>query len=188
MVVKSDLVCELCQVSCSSGLTMQQHLRGRPHKAKLVWMKQKQSCPREKNRPRPRCDVCQIWCSDWDAMGMHLKGQKHKAKMQESENGGRIVAKKPVRCELCLVNCMNEDLFKMHLKGRQHATRQEMKRRGMIWRSKHKYCSFSASTAGLLLLLLLINLVNVINLNVDCEAEFLAKDFYELQLSISFLL
>ncbi|KAK6153441.1 hypothetical protein DH2020_013080 [Rehmannia glutinosa] len=126
-----NLLCELCQVSCSSALTMRQHLSGRPHKAKMEFMKLKRNCIGER-KGKPRCDICQIWCSDRDGLEMHLKGQKHKAKMQELElckkNGGGIVAKKPILCELCRVHSMNEDLFKMHLKGRQHAAREELKR------------------------------------------------------------
>ncbi|KAL8056970.1 hypothetical protein ABFX02_04G153400 [Erythranthe guttata] len=130
-----NLFCELCQVSCSSGTTMQDHLRGRPHKAKLVWMQLK---TRNCTVKQPKCNVCQIFCSDRDTMEMHLKGRKHKAKLHELEEcrrngtGGVVAKKKPVFCELCHVSCMNEDCFEMHLRGKQHATRQEMKRRGMI--------------------------------------------------------
>ncbi|KAG8388719.1 hypothetical protein BUALT_Bualt02G0154600 [Buddleja alternifolia] len=131
-----DLFCNICEVSCSSALTLRQHLIGRPHKAKLEFMKLKRNTISGDRKGKPRCNTCQIWCSDWNAMQMHLKGQKHKAKLQEFEvckkNGGEKIDKKPIRCELCLVNCMNEDLFKMHLKGRQHAAREELKRRGML--------------------------------------------------------
>ncbi|KAI3463927.1 hypothetical protein Pfo_020590 [Paulownia fortunei] len=130
-----NLLCELCQVSCSSALTMQQHLNGRPHKAKLEWMQLKSRFTGDR-KGKPRCDVCQIWCTDGDGLDMHLKGKKHKAKLQELElvkkNGGGIIAKKPILCELCLVHSMNEELFKMHLKGRPHAAREELKRRGML--------------------------------------------------------
>lgn len=137
MIKKSvdNLLCELCQVSCSSALTMQQHVNGRPHKAKLEWMKLKRNST-ENRKGKPRCDVCQIWCSDRNALDMHFKGQKHKAKLQELElckqNGGERISKKPILCELCLVSCMNEDLFKMHLKGRAHVTREELKSRGLL--------------------------------------------------------
>ncbi|PIN27000.1 hypothetical protein CDL12_00218 [Handroanthus impetiginosus] len=130
MTIKSsdDLLCELCQVSCSSVLTLQQHLNGRRHKAKMEWTRIK---------GMPSCDVCQIWCTDYKSMEMHLKGQKHKEKVQELEqckkNGGdSVVKKKPILCELCLVHCMNEELFEMHIKGRSHGVKEELKRRGMM--------------------------------------------------------
>ncbi|KAL3655287.1 hypothetical protein CASFOL_001073 [Castilleja foliolosa] len=119
-----SLVCELCQATCSSAVTMQQHLKGRAHKAKLEWYK----LNRDRGGPgtnKPMCNVCKIWCSDRNSLEMHFKGQRHKSKVQEMEackrNGGAEIDKKPILCEMCGVHCMNEDLFKMHLKGKQHA-------------------------------------------------------------------
>ncbi|KAL6579949.1 hypothetical protein OROMI_007973 [Orobanche minor] len=124
----NNLHCDLCQVGCSSPLTMRQHFNGRPHKAKLEWMKLKRDNS-GRTIEKPSCDVCQIWCSDKDGLELHLKGQKHKAKIQELDmcgknSGGTAVDKSPILCELCGVHCMNADLFMMHLKGRQHTLKQ----------------------------------------------------------------
>ncbi|KAL6541906.1 hypothetical protein OROGR_011392 [Orobanche gracilis] len=124
----NNLLCDLCQVGCSSPLTMRQHFNGRPHKAKLEWMKLKRDNS-GRTIGKPSCDACQIWCSDKDGLELHLKGQKHKAKLQELDmcrknSGGTAVDKSPILCELCGVHCMNADLFMMHLKGRQHTLKQ----------------------------------------------------------------
>ncbi|KAG6390014.1 hypothetical protein SASPL_151492 [Salvia splendens] len=130
-----NLVCDLCVASCSSALVMQQHLRGRKHKAKISFNKRK----RESNTTtasKPRCDLCEIWCCDVGALQMHFKGQKHMAKVQElqlcKERGGQKSSKAPIICEVCGVSCMNQDSFEQHLKGRQHAVKQDLKRRGLL--------------------------------------------------------
>ncbi|KAL6549327.1 hypothetical protein OROHE_008444 [Orobanche hederae] len=124
----NNLLCDFCQVGCSSPFTMRQHFNGRPHKAKLEWMKLKRDNS-GRTVEKPSCDVCQIWCSDKDGLELHLKGQKHKAKLQELDmcgknSGGTAVDKSPILCELCGVHCMNVDLFMIHLKGRQHTLKQ----------------------------------------------------------------
>ncbi|KAL1531722.1 hypothetical protein AAHA92_31829 [Salvia divinorum] len=98
-----NLVCHLCQVSCSSALVMQQHLKGRQHKAKISYMKMKRESATT-TAAKPRCDLCEIWCPDMDALQMHFKGQKHKAKYS----------------------------FEQHLKGRQHGVKQDLKCRGLL--------------------------------------------------------
>ncbi|KAH6824356.1 hypothetical protein C2S53_012563, partial [Perilla frutescens var. hirtella] len=102
MIKKSadNLVCNLCQISCSGAVTMQQHLKGRPHMAKMEYMKLKRRCTTTRVRQgAPRCDVCEIWCSDRAALDMHYKGQKHKSKLQElqlcKQRGGQKVSKAP---------------------------------------------------------------------------------------------
>ncbi|KAH6789897.1 binding protein [Perilla frutescens var. frutescens] len=102
MIKKSvdNLVCNLCQISCSGAVTVQQHLNGRPHKAKMEYMKLKRSCSATRGRQgTPRCDVCEIWCSDRAALEMHYKGQKHKSKLQElqlcKQRGGQKLSKAP---------------------------------------------------------------------------------------------
>ncbi|KAL8529525.1 hypothetical protein ACS0TY_006811 [Phlomoides rotata] len=127
------LFCELCQISCSGAITMQQHLSGRQHKAKMEFRKLKRGgSTNGDRRGKPMCDVCQIWCSDRGALEMHLKGQKHKAKLKEIRNNGGQKGKSTlVLCELCHVHCMNEDLYQMHLTGKQHAW-EELKCKEMI--------------------------------------------------------
>ncbi|CAA2963268.1 zinc finger RNA-binding -like [Olea europaea subsp. europaea] len=121
-----NLSCDLCQVSCSSALTLQQHVEGRTHQAKLKWMQLNKNGKEQNQHSQPRCDVCKIFCPDRTALDMHLKGKKHKAKLHELElgqkNGGENGAM-ILWCELCHVPCMNEDCFKSHLKGKKHIAR-----------------------------------------------------------------
>ncbi|XP_057791932.1 uncharacterized protein LOC131008854 isoform X2 [Salvia miltiorrhiza] len=134
----NNLLCHLCNVSCSSALTLKQHLVGRPHKAKIKYMKMKRGTTSSNTWGRqggePRCDICEIWCPDVGSLQMHFKGQKHKAKVQESskERGGQKSSKAPIICDVCRVPCMDQELFQQHLKGKQHATKQELKRRGFL--------------------------------------------------------
>ncbi|CAI9757568.1 unnamed protein product [Fraxinus pennsylvanica] len=118
-----NLSCDLCQVSCSSALTLQQHVKGRTHQAKLKWMQLNRNGKEQSQHGQPRCDVCKIFCTDKTALYLHLTGKKHKAKLHELElrqkNGGEN-GTKMLWCELCHVPCMNEDCFKSHLKGKKH--------------------------------------------------------------------
>lgn len=124
-----DFFCEVCQVNCSSSLTLSHHLKGRKHKAKLMWSREKRNSD---GGPKgsPRCDVCQICCPDLVCLEMHKQGKKHMAKLQGRENE-ELDVKKPVRCGLCRVSCMSEDLFQQHLEGRQHAHQVELTRRNL---------------------------------------------------------
>lgn len=125
MKTEETLFCELCQVSCSSAITMQQHLSGRQHKAKMEFRKLKRGGTTNGDRIPPRCDVCEIWCSDRNALEMHLKGQKHRAKLKElGNNEGQKGKSTLIFCGLCHIYCMNEDLYQMHLKGKQHALKE----------------------------------------------------------------
>ncbi|KAG6391777.1 hypothetical protein SASPL_149537 [Salvia splendens] len=131
-----NLVCHLCEASCSSALVMQQHLRGRQHKAKISFKTMKRESTITTTASKPKCDLCEIGCSDVGALQMHFKGQKHTAKVQElqrcKESGGKKSSKAPIICEVCGVPCMNQDAFEQHLKGKQHCVKQDLKRRGLL--------------------------------------------------------
>lgn len=135
-----NLLCHLCNISCSSALTMKQHLVGRSHKAKMEYMMMKRDAGSATGGRggRPRCELCEIWCSDAASLEMHFKGQKHKSRVREfelrKERGGEDQSSKaPIICEVCCVPCMNQELFEAHLKGRQHATKLGLKRLRSLW-------------------------------------------------------
>lgn len=123
-----DFFCQICQASCSSKFTFNQHLKGRRHAANLKWSRERRNSS-EGFSGNPRCDICQLCCSDKGALEIHLKGKKHTNKLRELELGDN--AKKTILCELCLVNCMNENAFHQHIMGKQHAAKVEIAQKGL---------------------------------------------------------
>lgn len=67
-VFQTRWACEICQVTVSSELTLQSHLRGRKHRAEaMLW-----------------CTFCNLRVSGEIDMIAHLKGKRHLAKLQET--------------------------------------------------------------------------------------------------------
>ncbi|KAG5625365.1 hypothetical protein H5410_010583 [Solanum commersonii] len=67
-VFQTRWTCEICQVTVSSELTLQSHLRGRKHRAEaMLW-----------------CTFCNLRVSGEIDMIAHLKGKRHLAKLQET--------------------------------------------------------------------------------------------------------
>ncbi|KAH0768333.1 hypothetical protein KY285_004204 [Solanum tuberosum] len=67
-VFQTRWTCEICEVTVSSELTLQSHLRGRKHRAEaMLW-----------------CTFCNLRVSGEIDMIAHLKGKRHLTKLQET--------------------------------------------------------------------------------------------------------
>ncbi|GAV68493.1 zf-met domain-containing protein [Cephalotus follicularis] len=73
-MLKRQLQCELCNIVCSDEQLLEQHFKGKKHKAEL----ERQGCSR-------KCDLCNIWCPDTSSLQMHLKGKKHILRLHATE-------------------------------------------------------------------------------------------------------
>ena len=71
---KSAFDCSLCQVQCSSQVTLSTHLEGKQHKKKL------ESASRGVNSMF-RCEVCDVETTDQNGLDMHMNGKKHLKKV-----------------------------------------------------------------------------------------------------------
>lgn len=76
---QSAFYCSLCQVPCSSQLTLDTHLSGKQHKKKLEMSQQGPAS-------QFRCDVCNLETTDQNGLDMHLAGKKHQKKLNALQN------------------------------------------------------------------------------------------------------
>ncbi|KAK4568131.1 hypothetical protein RGQ29_003771 [Quercus rubra] len=117
-----NLFCKICQVQCSGAFNLEQHFKGRKHKAKVEELELNRKYGGEKANQLQCCELCKVTCMNETLLKLHLQGKKHKEKRQQLEflQHGEEIPNQPQWCELCKVTCMNETLLKQHFQGKKH--------------------------------------------------------------------
>ncbi|XP_074296399.1 uncharacterized protein LOC141626559 isoform X2 [Silene latifolia] len=143
------LFCSLCGVSTTSELTMNSHLQGRKHKAKVARFKASDTTPslqhvstlssEQENSSDTKewdCSLCQVSVTSEALLASHLQGKKHKAKEAKLQTGEIIdsiqVMSVPSsggiatdsdnqwHCSVCGVSASSENNLNAHLQGKKH--------------------------------------------------------------------
>ncbi|KAL4633596.1 hypothetical protein ACB092_04G133500 [Castanea dentata] len=117
-----NLFCKICQVQCSSAFNLEQHFKGRKHKAKVEELELNRNYGGEKANQLQFCELCKVTCMNETLLKLHLQGKKHKEKLQQLESlqHGEEIPNQPKWCGLCKIWCMGDHNFKEHLEGQKH--------------------------------------------------------------------
>ena len=75
---QSAFDCTLCQVQCSSQVTLATHLSGKQHLRKLEMSTRNDSMAAGSGF---KCEICNVETTDQNGLDMHLAGKKHLKKV-----------------------------------------------------------------------------------------------------------
>mmetsp|Transcript_26821 Transcript_26821/g.57036 ORF Transcript_26821/g.57036 Transcript_26821/m.57036 type:complete len:654 (+) Transcript_26821:153-2114(+) len=89
--------CETCGITCSSDLSLRQHLKGTKHQKVILQLRRDGECGG----------------ADHAVSKNSKSSEKHKEKVV-------VIATIPFRCKVCGVSCTSDVNLQMHLKGKKH--------------------------------------------------------------------
>ena len=112
--------CKVCNVTCASEHSLEQHLNGASHKKRLQQSKGQNA--------QFHCKICSISCPNEFSLQQHLQGEKHKKRMAVTTtppvDGNSLMEPlaNQFHCALCNASCMNEFSLLQHMSGVKHKT------------------------------------------------------------------
>ena len=140
-------VCRFCQSNCTCKSNLEDHLRGKRHKAKIQSLLEEcknmavncgslNSQPNivtqdEDNNPAStwNCSLCQAKCSRQSDMANHLRGKRHQLNFLVLQVEGKQYLTE-WGCGICHAKCNSVSQFENHCSSRGHQQKVEALRKG----------------------------------------------------------
>ncbi|KAG0543747.1 hypothetical protein BDA96_02G215600 [Sorghum bicolor] len=140
-------ICRFCQSNCTCKSNLDDHLRGKRHKAKIQSLLEEcknmalnygslNSQPNivtldEESNPAStwNCSLCQAKCSRQSELANHLRGKRHQLNFLVLQVEGKQYLSE-WGCGICQAKCNSVSQFENHCSSRGHQQKVEAPRRG----------------------------------------------------------